>query len=445
MVVQQRAATTNGAARVAGESTETKEKEQTVTPEETKEESESTAPNGDALVTRCRESTQPTLENDGKGVENQPPAGDSLERSDFEEWRQQEGETIFEPLMEELQHPQWNNNLETLVFDQNFPIVGEAAPVAPLPTRKRTRKLPKPLSEKFDGWNRPGSGILKRFVPIKCSEMKRLWNSSPSGLDVPSQLDVQVAKKCMNKVHSCMQDLRVCFTFSAAEKNCLNLSVALLDLAATPCCKDPFMCLQQASMYATQAPKAGNSDMSFRRSIPTVNECSPRNALAILGRADCMHAVFFPEEAAFLCSFVARACALHRDPSPVYEWNDQWKVVGMHAYNVSVMIRATVNSMTKQTRPKNFSKMWEPDVIKELELGCKDAKELLKSSSQQSGTTMELEADDEEEDAEREEDSDTDEEDAAFRNMQDGNCGIETVPTQQNQIEEEDPIVVYGV
>ena len=271
----------------------------------------------------------------------------------------------------------------------------------------------RPLQEESDGWNRPGSGILKKFAPVKCGELKRLWINCPSDLDDTTEHDMLTARTSMKKVHSCMQNLRACFTFSAAEKNCLALSVALLDIAASPCCRDPFTCLQQASMYASQAPKAGNSDMSFRRIIPTVSECSPRNALTILGRADCLHAVFFPEEAAFLCCFVARACALHRNPSTTYEWNDQWKVVGMYAYNVSVMIRATVNNMMKQSKAKDFSKMWDPTVIKELKSGCKDAKELAQSSLQHSDRAMELELEetDGKREAERVEDKNTNDDD----------------------------------
>ncbi|KAL3915684.1 MAG: hypothetical protein SGILL_005529 [Bacillariaceae sp.] len=391
-----------------------------------------------------REESTPILL-DGDTVENQCNAGESNGKSDFEEWRQEAGETIFEPLIEEFQHPQWNANLETLVFDQGFPIVGESSPVVQMPIRKRTRKIAKPHLEKSDGWHRPGSGILKKFVPLKCSELKRLWDKCTSGLDDPDAHDLQTAKTQMNKVHSCMQNLRACFTFSAAEKNCVALSVALLDLAASPCCMDPFTCLQQASMYASQAPKAGTSDLSFRRNVPAVSECSPRSALVILGRADCLHAVLFPEEAAFLCSHVARACALRRNSSTTCGWNDQWKVVGMYAYNVSVMIRATMNSMMKQSKAKSFSNMWDQTIIRELETACKDAKELAQSSLQHSdgGMEPELEETDGKREAERAEVRNSDDDD------DDDNKDEENAP-EDEQVERGNPIVdpgvdVYGV
>jgi hypothetical protein len=382
--------------------------------------------------------------------------GNSRDKSEFEEWREKAGETIFEPLIEELQLPQWNVNLETLVLDQNFPVAGESQS-AQLQRHRRTRKDVKPLPDKTDSWLCPSSDILKNIVPVKCSELKRLWTSSPSFVDAFDECDMQMAKTYMNSVHSCMQDLRACFTLLAAEKNCLSLCVALLDLASSPCCRDPFICLQQASMYASQALKAGNSDVSLRRNIPSIHECNPRTALAVLGRADCLHAVLFPEEAAFLCSFVARACALHRNPMTTYEWNDQWKVVGVYAHNVSVMIRATVNSMMNQSKLKTFSKMWEPSVIKELESGRKDAIKLLRSCTSNSGPVFERDLDEVEMSGEGRPGDESgvldqmwDQGDVSLQSADCNDPGTEAHLLEQINSNEENPlfgpdVVVYGV
>jgi hypothetical protein len=181
------------------------------------------------------------------------------------------------------------------------------------------------------------------------------------------------AQECMEKVDRVTNQLRGCYTETAFEKVSLQVAVALLELSSQPACNDPFTCLQHAAMFASQATKAGTSDMVFRKAIPKVEECTPLEALSVLGRADCLHAIYFPNEAAFLCSFVARACRLHRDrEQSKYEWNDLWKIVAIYAYNVSVMIRTTVSTVLGKQMQKSFYTMWERDVVEELERGRSD-------------------------------------------------------------------------
>merc|ERR1712146_96849 len=184
-----------------------------------------------------------------------------------------------------------------------------------------------------------------------------------------------MAKEQMQTVHKATIDLRACYTYAAAEKACLNLSIALLDMAAVLTCHDPFNCLQQAVLFASQAAKSGNSDTVYRQRLPELTECTPREALVILGRADCLQAVYFPNEAAYLCSFVAQVCRLHRDVEEAqFEWNDRWKIVAIYGYNVSVMIRLTVSNILDEATQQTFMSAWESDVVEELERGGKDGR-----------------------------------------------------------------------
>lgn len=211
-----------------------------------------------------------------------------------------------------------------------------------------------------------GSPTSKDFIPIPNVELKRLWMQA--FCEQVDEVNTTEAKTQMQKVHKALADLRTCYTYSAAEKACLNLSIVLLEMAAFPDCQNPFTCLQQAACYASQATKSGHSDTVYRQSLPAMSRCSPREALVILGRADCLQGVYFPNEAAYLCSFVARVCRLHRDSREGnYEWNDRWKVVAIYAYNVSVMIRITVSNILDQTMQKAFMSAWERDVVEELE------------------------------------------------------------------------------
>jgi hypothetical protein len=118
--------------------------------------------------------------------------------------------------------------------------------------------------------------------------------------------------------------------------------------------------------------------VSYRAKLPEKTECTPLQALVILGRADCLHAVYFPNEAAFLCSFVAKVCRLRRENEGVdgaeLEWNLQWKIVAIYAFNVSVMIRTTVSTVLDKQQQNSFLSMWERDVVEELERGRTDGR-----------------------------------------------------------------------
>lgn len=257
--------------------------------------------------------------------------------------------------------------------------VGDREGLYPKRIRKSGKKLmcDKKVQEWIEG---AGSPTSKDFIPIPNVEFKKMWTQERFSDERTSEISSIDAKGRMKIIHKAAADLRGCYTYAAAEKACLNLSIALLEIASEPSCRDPFHCLQQAALFASQAAKSGNSDTPYRQSLPEMNECSPREALTILGRADCLQAVYFPNEAAYLCSFVARVCRLHRDSREVkYKWNDRWKIVGVYAYNVSVMIRITVSNVLNQTMQKAFMAAWERDVVEELERGRRDGRSWINS------------------------------------------------------------------
>ena len=85
---------------------------------------------------------------------------------------------------------------------------------------------------------------------------------------------------------------------------------------------------------------------------------------------------------AYLCSFVARVCRLHRDSGEKeFEWNDRWKIVSIYAFNVSVMIRVTVSNTLDQTMQRAFLTAWERDVVEELERARRDGRSWMNSLS----------------------------------------------------------------
>ena len=93
--------------------------------------------------------------------------------------------------------------------------------------------------------------------------------------------------------------------------------------------------------------------------------CTPLEALLILGRADCLRAVYFCQEAAFLCSYVGTTCRPRRSSE---EWNVRWKIVSILAYDLNVMIRITANAvMLEHEKREDTTETWELAVISELE------------------------------------------------------------------------------
>lgn len=260
---------------------------------------------------------------------------------------------------------------QLLAGNTEYQPIGDREGLYPKRIRKSGKRVyDKKVQEWIEG---VGSPTSKDFIPIPNIELKRLWMQTIC--EKVQETETFEAEKQMQKVHKALADLRACYTYAVAEKACLNISVALLEMAAILDCHDPFNCLQQAASFASQATKSGNSDTVYRRSLPDMTQCSPREALVILGRADCLQSVYFPNEAAYLCSFVARVCRLHRDSVEVnFEWNDRWKIVAIYAYNVSVMIRITVSNILDQSMQKAFMTAWERDVVEELERARKDGK-----------------------------------------------------------------------
>jgi hypothetical protein len=203
---------------------------------------------------------------------------------------------------------------------------------------------------------------LSNFVAVPCSVLLSEWNHD----DILTGRDAGISLDKMSGLSSCMHILRQCQTEATLEKASLNVAVALLAVATKS--PNPFICLQQAARFASKAPKLGVSDLAFQDRLPNENECSPLDALIILGRADCLQAVFFCEEAAFLCNFVASVCSAHRRADPVM--SRRWNIVSIMAYNVSVAIRYTSEKVvTEKEKRDDVTASWDQDVIKEISTG----------------------------------------------------------------------------
>lgn len=235
--------------------------------------------------------------------------------------------------------------------------------------RKKEKIIEKKVEEWIKGTDKP---VIKAYVKLPTRELRSVWNETQLN-GALSEEDKKLAEEAMQKVHTAITQVRSCYSEMAIEKASLHASVALLELASHRACYDPFACLQQAATFASAGLKSGSSDVHFRKALPDAKTCTPLEALMILGRADCLHALYFPNESAFLCSYVAKVCRLRRNSTnPAFAWNEQWRILAILAFNVSVLIRTTVNTVLDKEMKKSFLSIWERDVVEELEIARRD-------------------------------------------------------------------------
>lgn len=258
------------------------------------------------------------------------------------------------------------------------------------------------MDEWFPGEDR--SNPLSNAVTISAKELQKAWGVQT---DYSRKRPSAYARRSMRKVQDAMDKLRACYTEASVEKASLQVACALLDLASVHhTCENPFLVLQQATIFASHGTKRGTSDDLFREALPDIKKCTPHEALVILGRADCFQAVYFPYEAAFLCAYVARAVNLHRETKSIHgqniekkeaikasesgkgekektgekkgekaepSWSNRWMVVGILCYNVSIMIRGTAVGKVGGIKLREDYDPWDEDVIDELLLSRADA------------------------------------------------------------------------
>ena len=186
-------------------------------------------------------------------------------------------------------------------------------------------------------------------VKVPTSILLELWTTQDG--DSPQQKGedaLQNAQLAMKKVDDAMKNLRKSRTLNSLERASIDVALALLALATFEQCHNPFVCLQQAAMFAAMGSKRGNNDEPFKRFLPLKSKCSPLEALNILGRADCLRAIHFLQEAQFLCTWVASVCHSHREQlEDGMTWDSRWEVIGYVNYTVASYIDETSAALSQ--------------------------------------------------------------------------------------------------
>jgi len=210
-------------------------------------------------------------------------------------------------------------------------------------------------------------------IPVPTSVLMEEWTTDDD-IFVEGSAASENAQLSMKKVEDAMKNLRKSSTLNALERASIDVAVSLIAVATYDECNNPFLCLQQAAMFAAMGSKRGNNDEAFKRFLPLKTTCTPLEALNILGRADCLRAIHFLHEAQYLCTWVASVCQSHRDRlQEDLPWNSRWRVIGIIIYMVSATIDETGESLSQNDSDAGALRKWEEVTKEEISRGESDA------------------------------------------------------------------------
>ena len=250
-----------------------------------------------------------------------------------------------------------NNNANRVAPSQRPGYIRPSKRQLPLPSNSSGEIA---LSEWFR-WE-DGQHPKSNLFNISLSILAQIWNQSS---DCASEEANLAAIDTMKDIDDCTAKLKLCFTVQAAEQLSVIIATSLLKLLEHPVCWNPFAVVQLAAMFASQGPKGGSSDHLFRARLPKPENCTCNDALLILGRAECMNALHFCPEAAFLCSYVVNVCRYNCDCYTVLqEPNRRWLVLSILAYDLSITIRLMAKSTLRySTKREDALGAWADVVV----------------------------------------------------------------------------------
>jgi len=236
-----------------------------------------------------------------------------------------------------------------------------------------SREPSRALHEGFTGEN--ADCLLSNMIVIPCTALLAEWKKTNS--NVRDGMGEHRSSLLMSEVNDAVRVLRSCYSEQWVRKSSVSVALTLLDVACSPSCENPFLCVQQAARFASHGPKY--SDFGSKMTLPKHEDVTPLLALRMLGRAECLQSLYHCKEAADLCRFVASVCNIRRGSSnsPLWRWNDMWKVLGICAYNVSVVIRYTASTLVRENGALKMSDYWKGEIIEELKRGRADGLSLI--------------------------------------------------------------------
>ena len=288
----------------------------------------------------------------------------------------------------ELEKREWNQFINArLAFEGSTTFTKKSG----LETRRRRKPSHPPKikprgSQMTNGSTEPvRKSLLSGAVELSASSLLE-WlapREADDGDGAPTTQSLNGAKQAMSDLDNSLTHLQESTSFNAMQKTTLLVASALLDIAGRKECHNPFQCVQHAVVFASHGSKLGKSDLPFKRALPNNDmDCSPREALLVVGRADCLRALHFTDEAIFLCSYVLRICRLHHRPNGALTTSDKstaidisprWEAVSAYAYMVSVAIDSTLTSLLGICGKTATASNWTAESLEDIKQGKADA------------------------------------------------------------------------
>ena len=286
--------------------------------------------------------------------------------------------TVGTCIMTEPERKEWNRFVNTRLTFEGLPLAEE--PSVDEPRRRRKPSQPPRIKvAKASALPPPArSDVIQSTIRLSSSALLNEWlKESDSGTDEEEKDSAAAAKEAMAALDEALRALHESSTLPSMQKSSLKVASALLNVASQPSCYNPFQCLQHAVMFASNGPKLGKNDISFKKALPPNDlQCSPIEALMILGRADCLRALHFTDEAIFLCGHVLSLCAKQRERIPpaagvaiTPSLPSQWSAVNAYAYMVSIATDSTLSSLLHACNREVTTMNWGKEDLEEIAHG----------------------------------------------------------------------------
>lgn len=282
--------------------------------------------------------------------------------------------------MTEPERKEWNRFVNTRLTFEGLLLAEE--PSLDEPRRRRKPSQPSRIKvAKASALPPPARvDVIQNTIRLSSSALLNEWLKesvvADSGTDEGKD-SAAAAKEAMDALDEALKALHKSATLPSMQKSSLKVASALLNVANQPSCYNPFQCLQHAVMFASNGPKLGKNDVSFKKALPLSDlQCSPIEALMILGRADCLRVLHFTDEAIFLCGHVLSLCSKQRERIPpaagvalTPSLPSQWSAVNAYAYMVSIATDSTLLSLLHACNREVTTMNWDKEALEEIAHG----------------------------------------------------------------------------
>jgi len=281
----------------------------------------------------------------------------------------------------ESERREWNRFVDTRLTFEGLPVTAEKPAVNESRRRRKPSQPPRIKVAKPSAPPPPArEEVIQNAIRLSSSALLNEWLKESvvaEGNIEEEAKESAAAKEAMAQLDEALKVLHKSTTLPSMQKSSLVVASALLKVANQSNCYNPFQCLQHAVMFASNGPKLGKNDVLFKKVLSQNDlDCPPIEALMILGRADCLRALHFTDEAIFLCSHVLTLCSKQREIIPpaagvalTPTLPSKWSAVNAYAYMVSIATDYTLSSLLHACNREVTTLNWSKEALEEIAHG----------------------------------------------------------------------------